>query len=436
MSPDPIRPLTLATSDPAFDDALTAFMATKRDHDADVSATVAEIIAEVRARGDEAVAAFTARFDGFDPSEKGLSVPASAMDEALEACPEEVRKALTIAAGRIRAYHEHQYPEDFRMTDGSGVELGHRWTPVDAVGIYVPGGKAAYPSSLLMNAVPARVAGVERVVMTVPTPGGTLNPVILAAAAIAGVTEIHTIGGAQAVAALAYGTKNIRPVDQIVGPGNAYVSTAKRQVFGQVGIDLLAGPSEIVVVADRDNDPVWIAIDLLSQAEHDEAARSVLVTDDAEFAQAVLAAVDEHLASLPRGPVASASWRDHGAVILVRDMDEAADVVNRLAPEHLEIATADPDALAERIRHAGAIFLGRHTPEAIGDYVAGTNHVLPTGGAARFASGLSVLDFMKRTSLVRCSPDALQAIGPAAVTLATEEGLGAHARSVAIRFSQ
>ncbi len=436
MPSDPIRPLFLKTSDQDFDTRLDAFIATKRDHDADVSAVAAEIIADVRAQGDEAVAQYTARFDGFDPTVKGLTVPAAAMEEALATCPDEVREALTIAAARIRAYHEHQRPDDFRMTDSSGVELGHRWTPVDAVGIYVPGGKAAYPSSLLMNAVPAHVAGVERIVMTVPTPGGEISPVILAAAAIAGVTEIHTIGGAQAVAALAYGTRSIRPVDQIVGPGNAYVSAAKRQVYGQVGIDLLAGPSEIVVVADADNDPGWIAIDLLSQAEHDEVARAVLITDDAAFAEAVVAAVDDHLATLVRGPVAAASWRDHGAVIVLGTMDEAAKVVNRLAPEHLEIATSDPDAISADVRHAGAIFLGRHTPEAIGDYVAGTNHVLPTGGAARFASGLSVLDFMKRTSLVRCTPESLQAIGPAAVTLATQEGLGAHARSVAIRFPQ
>ncbi len=437
MTSAPLRPRILRSTDADFDAALGAFIAAKRDHDADVTETVAAILEDVRARGDAAVADYTRRFDGFDPDTRSLTIPQDAMAEALERCPDALREALGLAAERIRAYHTRQRPDDLTMSDGAGVELGHRWTPVDSVGIYVPGGKAAYPSSLLMNAVPAHVAGVERIVMTVPTPGGTINPVILASAALAGVTEIRTIGGAQAIAALAFGTGSLAPVDQIVGPGNAYVSAAKRLVYGQVGIDLLAGPSEIVVLADRDNDPSWIAIDLLSQAEHDEVARAVLVTDDEAFAADVMDAVEGHLKTLPRKGVASASWREHGAVILVPDVNDAvaARVVNRLAPEHLEIATADPDAAAARVRHAGAIFLGRYTPEAIGDYVAGTNHVLPTGGAARFASGLSVFDFMKRTSLVRCTPEALAAIGPAAITLAEEEGLGAHARSVSVRLN-
>ncbi len=436
MAQGTARPPVLKASDPTFDQDLTAFIAAKRDHDVDVLATVQDIVAEVRARGDAALRDYTKRFDRFDPGANGFRIPADAGARALAACAPETRAALELAAQRIQAYHERQLPDDFRFTDSVGVELGHRWRAVDAVGIYVPGGKAAYPSSLLMNAVPAKVAGVERIVMTVPTPDGVLNPIILAAAELAGVTEIHTVGGAQAVAALAYGTASIAPVDQIVGPGNAYVSTAKRLVYGHVGIDLLAGPSEIVVVADRENDPAWVAIDLLSQAEHDEVARSVLITDDPAFADQVVAAVDTHLESLERKDIAGASWRDQGAVILVEDLEQAVPVVNRLAPEHLEIATADPDALADRIRHAGAIFLGRHTPEAVGDYVAGTNHVLPTGGAARFASGLSVLDFMKRTSLVRCSPGGLAAIGPAAVTLAQEEGLGAHARSISVRLER
>ncbi|MFP4004836.1 MAG: histidinol dehydrogenase, partial [Alphaproteobacteria bacterium] len=344
-------------------------------------------------------------------------------------------RALTLAAERIETFHRRQLPEDGRVTDSAGVELGHRWTPLDSVGVYVPGGTASYPSSLLMNAVPARVAGVARIAMTVPAPKGKLNPLVLAAARIAGVDEIYRVGGAQAVAALAFGTETIAPVDKIVGPGNAYVAEAKRQVFGTVGIDMMAGPSEILVVADADNDPVWIAADLLSQAEHDENSQAILITDDRAFAEVVMAAAEDHLANLPRAAIARKSWEDHGAVILVAELDQAPPLIDRIAPEHLEIATEEPDRLLARIRHAGAIFLGRHTPEAVGDYVAGSNHVLPTSGTARFSSGLSVFDFLKHSAVVRCTPESLGEIGPAAVTLAEAEGLEAHARSVALRLN-
>ena len=349
--------------------------------------------------------------------------------------PAETRTALELAAARIEAFHTRQIPDDIQYTDDQGVRLGLRWTPIDAAGLYVPGGTAAYPSSVLMNAIPARVAGVNRRVMVVPTPDGVVNDLVLAAARLSGVTEIWRIGGAQAVAALAHGTESIRPVDKIVGPGNAYVAAAKRLVFGKVGIDSIAGPSEILVVADGRNNPSLIAIDLLSQAEHDTAAQAILITDDADFADAVTAAVDDHLATLPRTEIAAESWRVNGAIIVVERLDDAPGLVDRLAPEHLELAVDDPDAMAGKIRHAGAMFLGRHAPEAVGDYVAGPNHVLPTMRTARFSSGLGVLDFMKRTTLVGCSADSLARIGPAAITLAEAEGLDAHARSIAVRLN-
>jgi len=426
----------LDISDSGFEDAFAAALAAKRDDEADVDAVVSAILADVRARGDAALVEYTRRFDRLDPGSAGFAVSGREVAEAVDACVPEALDALKLAAGRIEAYHRRQYPEDLDYTDESGVALGARWRPVAAAGLYVPGGTAAYPSSVLMNAVPARVAGVGRIVMVVPTPDGRINPLVLAAAHIAGVSEIYRVGGAQAVAALAFGTATIAPVDKIVGPGNAYVAAAKRQVFGVVGIDSIAGPSEILVVADSANDPRWIAVDLLSQAEHDTAAQSILVTDDADFADAVTAAVDQTLPSLARAEIAGESWRRHGLVIRVDRLDQAPALVDRIAPEHLELAVADPEALAARIRNAGAMFLGRHTPEAVGDYVAGPNHVLPTGRTARFSSGLSVLDFMKRTSIVRCDAEALAAIGPAAVTLAECEGLGAHALSVAVRLNR
>jgi histidinol dehydrogenase len=429
-------PRRLDATQPDFETAFAAFLDLKRDAEADVDAVVAEILADVRARGDAALADYSGRFDRVDLKQAGLRFAADEIASAAGRCDADTVAALEVAAGRIEAFHRKQVPVALDYADDAGVRLGARWTPIAAAGLYVPGGLAAYPSSVLMNAVPARVAGVERVVMVVPTPDGTINPLVLAAAHIAGVTEIYRIGGAQAVAALAYGTDTIRPVDKIVGPGNAYVAAAKRQVFGKVGIDLIAGPSEILVVADSGNRPDWIAADLMSQAEHDETAQSILITDDAAFADRVVAAVDDTLRSLDRRAIASASWRDFGGVIVVRDLDQAAAIVDRIAPEHLELAVEAPDALAGRIRHAGAIFLGRNTPEAIGDYVAGPNHVLPTSGSARFSSGLGVLDFMKRTSLVSCDAAALRGIGPAAVTLAKAEGLGAHALSVSIRLDR
>ncbi|MGH6621282.1 MAG: histidinol dehydrogenase, partial [Alphaproteobacteria bacterium] len=377
---------------------------------------------------------FTLRFDHVDLEETGMRFSTGEIAAAAGRCDAETIAALRAAAGRIEAFHRKQLPEDISYTDQAGVRLGARWTPIAAAGLYVPGGLAAYPSSVLMNAIPARVAGIDRIVMVVPTPHGEINPLVLAAAHIAGVTEIYRVGGAQAVAALAYGTESIRPVDKIVGPGNAYVAAAKRQVFGTVGIDLIAGPSEILVVADGENRPDWIAADLLSQAEHDASAQSILITDDAAFADRVAGAVDDLLRTIDRRDIAGASWRDFGAVIVVGDLDRAAEIVDRIAPEHLELAVADPDALAAKVRHAGAIFLGRLTPEAVGDYVAGPNHVLPTSGSARFSSGLGVLDFMKRTSLVACDARALDRIGPHAVALARAEGLGAHALSISIRL--
>ncbi len=429
-------PRRLEIGAPGFAADFTAFLGEKRETAADVDRDVAAILAEVRARGDAALIELTARFDRLTLTADGLAFSAEEIDDAVARCDAEQSQALKTAAERIEAFHRRQIPEDLGYTDEAGVELGLRWNAIGAVGIYVPGGLAAYPSSVLMNALPARVAGVPRVAMVVPTPAGEINPLVLAAARLAGVSEIYRVGGAQAVGALAYGTDSIAPVDKVVGPGNVYVAVAKRQVFGTVGIDMIAGPSEILVVADRDNDPAWIAADLLSQAEHDEAAQAILITDDAGFADAVVAAVDGHLETLERTEIAAKSWRDFGAVILVDSLDQAPALVDRIAPEHLELAVADPDGLAARVRNAGAIFLGRHTPEAIGDYVAGPNHVLPTARSARFSSGLSVLDFLKRTSLVRCDPASLAAIGPAAMTLAEAEGLGAHALSVSIRTNR
>lgn len=427
-------PRRLHASDNTFEVDFDAFLDLTREAAVDVDAVVASILADVRSRGDAAVIDYTKRFDDIDLSETGFRFSREDIAGAAAACDPATISALRVAAERIEAFHRRQIPENLSYTDETGVALGARWTPLASAGLYVPGGLAAYPSSVLMNAIPARVAGVGHLTMVVPTPGGAINPLVLAAAHIAGVEEIMRIGGAQAVAALAYGTETIRPVDKIVGPGNAYVAAAKRQVFGAVGIDLIAGPSEILVVADADNRPEWVAADLLSQAEHDVAAQAILITDDAGFADAVAAAVDRLLVSLDRRDIAAQSWRDNGAVIVVENLDQAPALVDRIAPEHLELAVAEPRAMADQISHAGAIFLGRHTPEAIGDYVAGPNHVLPTSGSARFSSGLGVLDFMKRTTLVSCDDESLARIGPAAVSLAEAEGLGAHALSVALRL--
>ena len=427
-------PLRLDSAQRDFEARFTDFLAAKREVEEDVDTTVAAILADVRARGDAALIDYTERFDRLHLAPGELRIGAAELAAAEAACPAETLAALRLAADRISDFHRRQKPEDLRYEDAAGMRLGHRWTALAAAGLYVPGGTAAYPSSVLMNALPAQIAGVERLVMVVPTPDGRVNPLVLAAARIAGLEEIYRVGGAQAVAALAYGTETIAPVDKIVGPGNAYVAAAKRQVFGAVGIDLIAGPSEILVVADGANDPSWIAADLLSQAEHDTAAQAVLITDNADFAEAVARAAEVHLQALPRSEIAGASWEAHGAIIVVGSLDEAPGLVDRIAPEHLEIATEAPEAFAERVRHAGAIFLGRHTPEAIGDYVAGPNHVLPTSRSARFSSGLSVLDFMKRTSIIGCGPGALASVGPAAVALARAEGLDAHALSVTIRL--
>ena len=420
---------------PGFEAAFEAFLAVKRDTETDVVRVVDDILAELRERGDAALIDLTERFDRIRLTPETLRISEAEIAAAAARCPPEVVAALEFAAGRIEAYHLRQLPEDLDYTDAAGLRLGHRWTPVAAAGLYVPGGTAAYPSSVLMNALPAKVAGVERRVMVVPTPDGGLDPAVMAAAHLAGITEAYRIGGAQAIGALAYGTETIRPVDKIVGPGNIYVATAKRRVFGAVGIDSIAGPSEVLVIADRANDPNWIAADLLAQAEHDSAAQSILMTDDAGFAEAVAGAVDDLLAGLERRDIAGASWNAHGAIILLPDLAAAPALIDRIAPEHLQLAVAEPDALAARVRNAGAIFLGRHAPEALGDYLAGPNHVLPTGRTARFSSGLSVLDFMKRSSLIGCSPEALNAVGPAAVILARAEGLGAHALSVVIRLA-
>jgi len=426
-------PLRLSAADSGFGKAFADYAAQGRETAADVRGVVADIIADVRARGDAAVVEYTEKFDRLDVS-GGLRIDADLIAASREACDPAQIEALEFAAARIRAFHERQLPEGFSFTDAEGVRLGARWTSVSAAGIYVPGGTAAYPSSVLMNAVPANVAGVSRIVMVVPTPDGKVNPLVLAAAELSGVTEIYRIGGAQAVAALAYGTETIAPVDKITGPGNAYVAEAKRQVFGAVGIDMIAGPSEILVVADAENDPDWIAADLLSQAEHDASSQSVLITDSAALADAVADAAERILGRLQRSDIARRSWDTHGAIILVPGLEDAVPLVDRIAPEHLELAVAAPDALAEKITHAGAIFLGRHTPEAIGDYVAGPNHVLPTARSARFSSGLGVTDFMKRTTLVSCDAASLARIGPAAVTLAGAEGLDAHALSLSVRL--
>ena len=425
----------LDTREEGFAARFEDLLGMKRESSADVNDAVAKIIADVRARGDAALIDFTQKFDQLDLREAGLAVSEADVAGALAAVDEETVEALKLAHTRILDHHSRQLPESETYVDATGVELGQRWTPVSSAGLYVPGGTASYPSSVLMNAVPAKVAGVERLVMVVPSPRGELNPLVLVAAALAGVEEIYRVGGAQAIAALAFGTETIRPVSTIVGPGNAYVAAAKRQVFGQVGIDMVAGPSEVVVIADKENDPAWIASDLLAQAEHDTAAQSILITDDAGFAEDVVAAVEAQLKTLPRGETARASWVDFGAVILVESLDEAPALSDRLAPEHLEIATDNADALAEEIRHAGAIFVGRYTPEVIGDYVAGTNHVLPTARSARFASGLGVLNFMKRTSLLKLDAESLKKLGPAAMTLARAEGLDAHRRSVGIRLN-
>ncbi len=428
-------PVRLDTRATGFADAFAALAAGKRELTEDVDAAVAAILDDVKRRGDDALIELTRRFDRATITPASLRVAPEEIAEARAACAPETLAALELAAERIAAYHRRQLPADLDYRDAAGVRLGARWRPLASVGIYVPGGTAAYPSSVLMNAVPAKVAGVSRVAMVVPAPDGVLNRLVLVAAALAGVDEIYRIGGAQAVAALAYGTTSIAAVDKIVGPGNAYVAAAKRRVFGAVGIDLIAGPSEILVVADAANDPDWIAADLMAQAEHDEAAQAILITNDAAFADRVVAAVERMLATLPRRAIAGQSWRRFGAVILVRDWSEAAELVDRLAPEHVELALEAGEAVAARIRHAGAIFIGRHTPEAIGDYVAGPSHVLPTARSARFSSGLGVLDFLKRTSIIACDATSLGAIGPAAVTLARAEGLDAHALSVATRLN-
>ena len=429
--------LRLNKTDTDFDSAFARLLNMKREQNEDVNLAVSNIINDVRERGDAALCDYTQRFDRNDMTPDMLRVSADEIDRAEAKCEQETLQALDVASKRIADFHARQKPQDERFTDAQGVELGHRWTAVSAAGIYVPGGLASYPSSVLMNALPANVAGVERLVMVVPMPDGKVNPLVLAAAKRAGVDEIYKVGGAQAIAALAYGTDTIQPVDVIVGPGNAYVAAAKKQVFGHVGIDMVAGPSEILVVADSENDPAWIAADLLSQAEHDSVAQSILMTDDEVFAEAVCGEVERQLSELPREEIARQSWENFGAVVLVPDLtQDGPELIDRLAPEHLELAVKDPESLSENIRHAGAIFLGRYTPEAIGDYIAGPNHVLPTARAARYASGLSVLNFMKRSSLVLCSVDSLREIGMDAIRLAEAEGLSAHARSVAIRLNK
>lgn len=428
-------PLRLDQRQKDFESRFNAFLSTKRETEADVVDVVKAILTDVKGRGDAALIDYTTKFDRYPLTAETIRISAAEIAAGRAKCDPETLDALRIAHERIVAFHERQKPDDLDFTDADGIRLGYRWTAVGAAGLYVPGGTAAYPSSVLMNAVPAKVAGVERLVMVVPTPDGIINPLVMAAAELAGVDEVYRVGGAQAVGALAYGTETIRPVDKIVGPGNAFVAAAKREVFGTVGIDMIAGPSEILVLADGKNDPAWIAADLLSQAEHDTAAQAVLITDDEAFADAVIAAVEGHLKTLPRTEIAAESWKTFGAVILVESLAAALPLVDRLAPEHLEIASDDAEELAAGIRNAGAIFLGRHAPEAIGDYVAGPNHVLPTARSARFSSGLGVLDFMKRTSMIRCDAEGLRRIGPAAKTLADAEGLGAHALSVAIRLN-
>ncbi|ABF62532.1 histidinol dehydrogenase (plasmid) [Ruegeria sp. TM1040] len=428
-------PVFLTSAEADFEQSFTTLLNAKREDSPDVDAVVADIIADVRGRGDAALLELTQKFDRLDlPDSAALRITAEEVDDAIKSVSEAERAALELAADRIRAYHAEQMPENKSWTDAGGATLGWRWSAVSAAGLYVPGGLASYPSSVLMNAIPAKVAGVERLAVTVPTPDGQINPLVLLACRVSGVDEIYRVGGAQAIAALAYGTETIAPVDKITGPGNAFVAAAKRRVFGKVGIDMIAGPSEILVIADKDNNPDWIALDLLSQAEHDESAQSILITDDAEFGSAVAVAVDKRLETLERRAIAGASWRDFGAVIVVRDMDEAAALSNRIAPEHLELCVADPEALSKKTIHAGAIFMGQYTPEAIGDYIGGPNHVLPTARSARFSSGLSVMDFIKRTTLSQMTPDALRSIGPAAATLAESESLEAHGLSVLARL--
>src|SRR5947209_1905449 len=429
-------PVTLNTREPGFETAFRALLAAKRETAADVDAAVAAIIDDVAGRGDAALIEYTQRFDRVKLSPATLRLSSDEIAAAAKSAPADTVAALRLAAERIESFHRRQLPEAIDYVDAEGVRLGMRWRPLAAAGLYVPGGTAAYSSSVLMNAIPAKVAGVERLVMTVPAPDGVLNPLVLAAAKMVGIEEVYRVGGAQAVAALAFGTATISPVDKIVGPGNAYVAAAKRRVFGKVGIDMIAGPSEILVVADRHNNPEWIAADLLSQAEHDGAAQAILMTDDTGFATAVAAAIERHLAQLPRTQIARASWQAHGAILIVADWDEAPALIDRIAPEHLQLALDEADALAEQVHHAGAIFLGRHTPEVIGDYIAGPNHVLPTARSARFASGLGVLDFLKRSSIVRCDAASLAALAPSAIRLAEAEGLDAHALSLSIRLDR
>ena len=429
-------PVFLNATDPNFEAEFQTLLSAKREDSPDVDQVVADIIADVRARGDAALLEYTERFDRLTLVPETLRLSSAEVAAEIQKVAPEDRAALELAAERIRAYHAEQMPQDAWWKDASGAELGWRWTPVSAAGLYVPGGLATYPSSVLMNAIPAKVAGVERLAITVPTPDGAINPLVILAAELAGVDEIYRIGGAQAIAALAYGTSSVAPVDKITGPGNAFVAAAKRRVFGKVGIDMIAGPSEILVIADKDNNPDWIALDLLSQAEHDESAQSILITDDADFASAVSASVYKLLQTLERRDIAGASWRDYGAIILVSNMDQAVALSDRIAPEHLEICVDDAMGVSEKIHHAGAIFIGAWTPEAIGDYVGGPNHVLPTARSARFSSGLSVMDFVKRTTLSRMTPDALAQIGPAAERLASSEGLEAHGLSVTARLKQ
>ncbi|MCF7646925.1 histidinol dehydrogenase [Pseudochrobactrum asaccharolyticum] len=426
---------TLIQSAADFEASFVAFLAGKREVSEDVDRAVREIVQQVRQHGDQALIDYSKRFDRIDLSVTGIAVTQAEVDEAVKNADQTVIDALIVARDRIESYHKRQLPKDDYYTDAIGVELGSRWTAVESVGLYVPGGTASYPSSVLMNAVPAKVAGVERIVMVVPSPDGALNPLVLVAAHIAGVSEIYRVGGAQAIAALAYGTETIKPVSKIVGPGNAYVAAAKRLVFGTVGIDMIAGPSEVLVVADSDNQPDWIAADLLAQAEHDAFAQSILLTDSADFAKAVEEAVERQLQTLPRAEIARASWQDFGAVILVEDFDSAVPLINRIAAEHLEVAIADTDGLLPKIRNAGAIFIGKYTPEAIGDYVGGPNHVLPTARSARFSSGLSVMDFVKRTSLLKLGAEQLRILGPSAITLAETEGLQAHGLSISRRLN-
>jgi histidinol dehydrogenase len=427
-------PMALDMQSADFERRFAALVAAKRESSADVDLTVADIIDDVRQRGDASLAELSLRFDRVEIGRLGLRIDAAEIEAAIGACQKQALEALKLAHARVMDYHLRQKPADVCFTDLLGVELGWRWRPIHSVGLYVPGGAATYPSSVIMNAVPAKVAGCRRLAMVMPTPDGHTNPLALAAALIAGVDEIYRVGGAQAIAALAFGTETIAPVDKIVGPGNAYVAAAKRRVFGVVGIDMIAGPSEVVVLADRNADPRFVAADLLAQAEHDEAAQSILITDDAGLARAVEAEVERQLESLPRAKIAGASWRDNGAIILCPSLDAAIPLVDRLAPEHLEIMAHDPETLSDKISNSGAIFLGSHTPEAIGDYVGGSNHVLPTARSARFSSGLGVLDFMKRTSLLKCDARSLEALGPAAIALGEAEGLQAHARSVALRL--